>query len=407
MTGLPASVPSAGREPTKQTLGRRVAAACIVTAGAILVCAIYAIGLTDKNATERDYIQYWAAGQLLVHHANPYSLEAILKIEQAVGLEGIHPKISVGPPVTLEFLAPLGFVGAKTGLIAWLLVELVCLALSIWIFWIVSGKPDSRYHLFGYAFAPVLACLQAGQLGIFMLFGIVLFLFFRETRPFLAGVVLLPCTLKPHLFLPFVAALLLWTVFKKSYVLVAGFLVSLLASCGLTLLFDHRLWIEYVDLMRSSRLMQIQLPTLSSDLRFWIAPDAVWLQYLPSLLAAIWAVIYFWTRRHRWNWNDHGQLVLLVGVMCAPYAWLTDEAVLLPAMLFGVYRAIENRRSLLPILLINAIALAEIFAGLGITAWYYTWTTPAWLAWYLFATHRTTASGRDTDTGRLALNAVP
>ncbi len=254
--------PSATRQPAKQTLRRKVAAACIVAAGAILISAIYSIGLTDKNATERDYIQYWAAGQLLVHHANPYSLEAILKIEQAVGLEGPYPKISVGPPVTLEFFAPLGFVGAKTGLIAWLLVQLVCLALSIWIFWIVSGKPDSRYHLFGYAFAPVLACLQAGQLGIFMLFGVVLFLLLYETRPFWAGVVLLPCTLKPHLFLPFVTALLLWAIFKRRYVLVAGFLISLIASCGLTLLFDRRLWIEYIDLMRSSRLMRIQLPTL-------------------------------------------------------------------------------------------------------------------------------------------------
>ena len=63
----------------KQGSGRKVAAACIVLGGALLVCAIYSIGLTNKSATERDYIQYWAAGRLLVGHANPYSLEAILK----------------------------------------------------------------------------------------------------------------------------------------------------------------------------------------------------------------------------------------------------------------------------------------------------------------------------------------
>jgi len=77
--------------------------------------------------------------------------------------------------------------------------------------------------------------------------------------------------------------------------------------------------------------------------------------------------------------------VLLVSLLCAPYAWVTDEAVLLPAVLVGVYRAIDARRSL--------------FADCGV------WSSrtdralyrrenhvvvlhvdcTAWLAWYLYA----------------------
>ena len=73
-------------------------------------------------------------------------------------------------------------------------------------------------------------------------------------------------------------------------------------------------------------------------------------------------------------------------MLCAPYAWMTDEAVLLPAVLLGVYRAIETRRSLVPIAAFTAIALIELYANVRITAWYYIWTTPAWLAWHLYAT---------------------
>jgi hypothetical protein len=188
---------------------RRLAAALIVSAGTLLVCAIFSIGLTNKSATERDYIQYWAAGHLLVDHANPYSLPAILRVEQQAGLESQDPKASVSPPVAVILLVPLGFVSAKAGLILWLLAQLDCLSLSIWIFWILIGKPDTRLHLLGYIFAPALACLQAGQLGIFMLLGVMLFPLFCDTRPFLAGSALMPCALKPHLFLPFVAAVLL------------------------------------------------------------------------------------------------------------------------------------------------------------------------------------------------------
>jgi len=365
---------------------RRLAAALIVSAGTLLVCAIFSIGLTNKSATERDYIQYWAAGHLLVDHANPYSLPAILRVEQQAGLESQDPKASVSPPVAVILLVPLGFVSAKAGLILWLLAQLACLSLSIWIFWILIGKPDTRLHLLGYIFAPALACLQAGQLGIFMLLGVMLFLLFCDTRPFLAGSALMPCALKPHLFLPFIAAVLLWTVFKKNLGIIRGFLSSMIATCGLTLFFDRRIWVEYFEFMRSTRLMQIQLPTLSAQLRFLVAPQATWLQYLPTILATCWAVWFFFGRRDRWDWMSHGLLILLVSLMCAPYAWLTDEAILLPPVLIGIYRALEARRSWIPVAVFAAAALIELFAGLGITAWYYTWTTPAWLGWYLYAT---------------------
>ena len=70
-----------------------------------------------------------------------------------------------------------------------------------------------------------------------------------------------------------------------------------------------------------------------------------------------------------------------------------DEAILLPAVLIGIYRSLEARRSWIPVAVIAAAALIELFAGLSITAWYYTWTTPAWLA---------VVSSRDRETQRTA-----
>jgi hypothetical protein len=83
---------------------------------------------------------------------------------------------------------------------------------------------------------------------------------------------------------------------------------------------------------------------------------------------------------------DQGMLLLLVSALCSPFGWITDEAILLPAVLVGLYRAVESRRSLLPLLLIAGTALIEVMAGTQITTPYYLWTTPAWLIWYLYAT---------------------
>jgi hypothetical protein len=137
-------------------------------------------------------------------------------------------------------------------------------------------------------------------------------------------------------------------------------------------------------------------PTLSAELRLRLAPGMVWLQYLPTAVAGVWAAWFYWTRRDRWNWLDHGMLVLLISVLCTPYAWFTDEAVLLPAVMAGMYRAVALRRSLVPIAAIGACALIELYANVRITAWYYLWTAPAWLGWYVYATRCNVATAKRT-----------
>lgn len=382
------------KQPLKKSPLRTFAAAAIVAAGFCLVAGIYFVGLSNKNATERDYIEYWAAGQQLVHGADPYDPLSILRIERAAGLDGNQPRISFSPPVAFFLAVPLGCVSAKTGLIAWLLILLACLSASIYILWTLHGRPNNRIHLLGYLFAPSLACLMAGQLGIFLLMGLVLFLLFHQSRPFLAGAALLPCAFKPHLFLPFAIALLLWLVGRKAYSILAGFAATLLASSALTLCFDRHVWSQYSQMMRLTGVLHAWVPTLSVSFRFLVDRHAVWPQFLPEAAACVWALWYFLAHRGRWNWFDHGLLLLLVSAMCTPYAWFTDEAMLLPAVLAGLYCALDARRSFLPLAVFAGVALIEALAPVQITSPYYLWTTPAWLTWYLYATGRIGASAK-------------
>jgi hypothetical protein len=375
----------------KQSPLRKLAAGCIVAAGVAYVLTLFISGLSDQNAAERDFISYWAAGQLAVHGANPYDFRAVSGLELAAGRGAAEPVLMMrNPPIALPLAAPLGWVRPKTGLILWLILLLGCVALSLWLLWRLHGKPDTYFHLLGFIFAPVLACFMAGQFGIFLLTGVVLFLYFHRSRPWLAGAALLLCAFKPHLFLPLAIPLLLWIARgidrERRFRILAGFAVALAVSCGLTYTLDPHAWTQYLHMLRIGRAADEAVPALSVFFSRLISPNTTWLRFVPEAAAVIWAAWYAVTRRAQWDWGREGLLILLVSAVCTPYAWYTDEAMLLPAVLAGVYVAVESRHSLIPLAIFAGAALVETFANVQITTPYYLWTTPAWLGWYLYAT---------------------
>jgi hypothetical protein len=267
-----------------------------------------------------------------------------------------------------------------------MILSLACLVTSIQLLWILHGRPAGQLHLLCYCLASALTCLMAGQIGIFMALGVVLFLRFRNSRPFLAGAALLPCAMKPQLFLPIGIVLLLWAVSQKAHRVLAGAGIALLAACVLAFCLDPHGWPQYAQMMRLEKPAELFVPTLSKMLRLLVHRDTVWLQFLPEAAACCWGLWYFWTRRSRWNWMEQGLLLLFVSVACAPYAWLTDEAVLLPAILAGLYRTEDSGRSLLPFALLAGAALVELLSGIWMTSPFYLWSVPAWLIWYLYVT---------------------
>jgi len=382
--------------PVSQSPARRLAAAVIVALGACFVLGIYALTIDDRNATGRDYIQYWAAEQQLAHHQNPYDINAIYALEKSRGLEEDSPKVTFSPPVAFELALPLGYMGAKNGLLLWLAELLACTGLALWVLWRMHGRPGSRLHVLVFGFPPVLACLMAGQLGIFFLLGVALFLWLHKTRPLLAGAMLLPCALKPHLFLPCVLALVLWSARKRSFAVIGGFVCALAVSYGLTLAMDPHAWQQYFEMMRSTRVLDVFIPTVGVAMRFAIDPAAHWIEFVPEALACAWAAWFYATRRERWEWGREGLLLLLVGAVAAPYSFFSDQAVLFPAVLAGMYAVAAARDMVAWVLLGLMVAggLVGLVAAIQLPSPFYLWTAPAWLGWYVYAMRGSDGSPR-------------
>lgn len=365
---------------------------------ALIALFLCVVPLTGKVASGRDFVVYWATGQQLDHHANPYDSDAIMRLERAAGLPAEYGALYMrNPPWNLILTVPLGFLGLRVAAMLWSLILAGCLAASVRLLWIMHGRPRNRLHWLGYSFAPAMICLFAGQTSLFALLGLVLFLRFHETRPFIAGLSLWLCALKPHLFLPFGVVLLAWIVVSKSYKLMAGAAVAMAASCALVFSIDPTAWTQYFHMIRVSGIQSEYIPCLSVALRIWLNPNAMWIPYVPSALGCLWALGYFWSRRHVWNWLKDGSPLMLASILLAPYCWMFDQSLAVPALLHGAY--VTRSRILLTVLAFASVLIdIEVIGGVKMGSVYFLWTAPAWLLWYLLACR----SAKEPLTGQLA-----
>lgn len=308
------------------------------------------------------------------------------RIEQAAGLDA---KFKVGlmrnPPWAMALAYPLGFIGLRAGAFLWSVVLLGCLAGSVLMLWRMHGSPGNCLHWLGFSFAPALLCVSMGQTSLFVLLGYVLFLRLYRTHQYLAGISLWFCALKPHLFLVFGVVLLAWIVISKSYKILAGAAAAMAASCAAVYCIDPAAWSQYAQMMRTYGIENEPVPCLSILLRLWLRPQAMWLEFLPAAVGCAWALGYFFVRRHTWDWMKDGGALMLVSILVAPYCWIIDESLAIPSLLQGAY--LTRLRSLLVVLALASVVIeAELMGGCKLFSYFYVWTAPAWLAWYLCAT---------------------
>src|SRR4051812_48260122 len=177
----------------------------LLNVGLIVLLIWFLISHQQKirsTVASRDSIQYWATGKLLVHHENPYSVPNVEALEKNEGYSSSRPLMFRCPPWALWIVVLPGVLSAYWAWVVWLATLLLSLIVSMRLIWRMYGegtKPADAFLLGGYLFSPVPACLVAGQVGLLLLLGIVVFLAFEQKRPFLAGVALMLPMVKPHI----------------------------------------------------------------------------------------------------------------------------------------------------------------------------------------------------------------
>ncbi|MBV9624965.1 MAG: DUF2029 domain-containing protein [Acidobacteria bacterium] len=346
-----------------------------------------------KSVTVRDSLAYWAAGHLLIERQNPYDSLAVFQLERQSGYVAERPLVLRTPPWSLFMVVILGFLNPFWSWVLWIAVTLGCLITGMRLgktLYSAQSVPENLLSIVGYTFAPVPACLVSGQMGLVLMLGIVLFLWWEADRPFLAGAALILPFAKPHLLVLFWIALFFWIILRRKLAIALGFALALAVASLFPLVLDPDIFRHYHEMLQSASIQREFIPALSGVVRLIFFRQMFWMQFIPMLAALLWGALFFWRRSSAWSWPQDGPALLVASVLTTPYAWLADETVLLPAMLQAV-AFVHQSRSELKIrtrialgiyAFLNLLLLLILRSRIPFSTGIYFWSSLVWFFFY-------------------------
>jgi len=339
------------------------------------------------NAANRDSIQFWATGRMLIHHGSPFDLDTMLKLQQSQGYGAAKGLVSRIPPWTIPLALPFGLLSPYWTWFLIVVLSAAALVLTTRVCWGLFGNNHtlpSDCYLASYFFAPILACFKTGQIGILIVLGVVLFLRWHSSRPFLAGAALWLPFAKPHLFTVFGLICILWIFARRRWAVLAGFATTLLFTLALSLALDHSLFAHYFANVRGQRIEAEFIPSLAGLLRLLVDPRCFYIQFVPLLLGLAWTVWFWIKHRRRWDWSSHGLTVLVVSVLVSPYSFFPDEVVLLPVVFQAAVclfsRSAPARPTLYILATMNSVLVLMVVMNSSLASGAYVWSGLLW-AW--------------------------
>ena len=333
-----------------------------------------------------DFVEYWAAGQLLVAGENPYDPVRVHELELQAGRTD-EPILMWNPPWALPLVLPLGTLPARPAHILWMALNLLALVASAQLLWRNYGGDAARpwiAALLTVTFAPALIALVVGQISPLVLLGAAAFLpLVRNRRDFAAGAVTTLLAVKPHMAYLFWAALVVWAVGAGRWRLLVGGTVAGVVLTGIAMAFRPTVVADYWHTLRETP-SQYASPTIGCLLRLALDSPSFGWQFVPLVPGFGWLAWWGWRHRANWDWSEQLPTLLLASALTAAYgAWLFDLVLLLVPVIALAARLSQPAPSS-----VRMSALA-VYAGVGVAVMVmlkaevpylaFIWVTPALL----------------------------
>jgi hypothetical protein len=300
-----------------------------------------------------DFLQYYAANQMLLDKQNPYDRELNQARQESYGRTGRMEMFT--PPTGLLPSLPLSWLTFHQAIVANIAINIALLVIcaACWTWLLFSGRWNylPQVVLALPLWLPCLAVVAIGQTSAWPFAGITLWLFFLvRGRPGWAGAFLALTVIKPHLGL--MGGMLAggYAIRYRQGKMIAAFLLALAAIFGLTLWLRPTIWQDYLTAIRTGPPpTQIATATLDGFARWYLG------QFFGVISWILWAIgilgaALLGLTSPRWQPFDttgtfpprregiilRTALVCMATVAVVPYAFSMDFVFLLPGFILAV-----------------------------------------------------------------------
>lgn len=361
-----------------------------------------------------DFFHFWVSGNQNFHGLNPFDPQTIERMRSQEGGIPIQTTISVtlNPPWVISVFMPFGLLDYSISRMIWLILTIGIIQLSAQVLWqVYSGGQNKRWFgiLAVFIFSPTISALEKGQITIFALLGLTGFLYFIiiKRNDWLAGACLSLVSFKPQLVLLFWLALLIWVIQQRHWKILLGVIIAILFLTIVTILFNPLVLQQYFTMLHSYSISDWANPTIGSYLRFfWLGIDKFWLQYLPSLIGAVWFLYYWYHHYKLWDWANELPIILLASLITSPYAWTYDQVILIPAIIQAtIWIVVDWKRYSTVIIAISYLALnlLNLLLHTKLDEFWFIWLAPTLLILYLITRWRYSTS---LENSRVSLSST-
>lgn len=316
-----------------------------------LVIANRAFLTADNVYADRDFMTHWGGGKTVLEGQDPYEPEVWLGLKVEYGSTWMDNDQNPYPLWTAIAFAPLALFSVTDASAIWLALSQVMLVVSLAA--LLHDYLDRRLSpvelgiIVGGAFISrgVTLTFLTGQLSIFLLFVIVLFLLlFKSDHPFLAGMTLALLALKPNPFFLFVPLIGVWLISHRHWRVIAGGSMGGALLLGISW-FVLPGWVSDWVGVRGKLVVTQKTPTV-----WGLGQELAGAEWWPlaglilTLLLAIGAGMLILFKRDLMV-SDVLVIALIVSLVTTPYMWAYEHALLtIPIVL--LYARLQHARKL-------------------------------------------------------------
>jgi hypothetical protein len=222
----------AGRPGSRKSLilGVLWAVAAVVTIGLMwLIARRFVLSL---HYADSDFFSFWLGGRFVLSGLDPYQSALWTAAHSQYGAVWIPNPTYIYPLPLAMLMAPLGALDLLSAYQAWMVLSALMILTACWV---IFGRTRRRADLpilipwaaGALLFRPVIVTLRNGQLGGFLLLGLVAGCALAAARKgWLAGAAFGLLSLKPALGIPVIGLLALWALYRRRWQILGGMLTS-------------------------------------------------------------------------------------------------------------------------------------------------------------------------------------